>query len=155
MSHPRSPARLPAWLALGVAAVALGILANGGTRVAWPGAAASPPLPSVPGLPTYIGPAHSTPAVSVYVPPTEATGPRQFLGFTPLRRANALLMACVGGTTVTVRLGATLHVMQCQGIVYEDAIPRSASPLTFQVLAGAAQHWLVAAYGADHSAALP
>lgn len=145
------------WFALGVAVVAMLLLVNGGTRVRWPGVgtAAAPTLPAVTGLPTYVGPGQSTPAVTVLLAPQEGTGRASLGSVTPARRSDAVLLACVGGTDIHVRIGSITYLIQCQGILYENALPRAMHPMTLSVQAGPSQHWLVAAYGAHTTAALP
>ncbi len=144
------------WFPLGVAVAAMLLLMNGGARVRWPwGASAAPALPAVTGLPTYVGPYESTPAVTVLVVPQEGTGPAVVGRFTPARRSDAVLLACVGGSNVHVRIGQITYLIQCQGILYENALPRATHSMTLRVQAGPAQHWLVAAYGAHTTAALP
>lgn len=151
-SRDRSP-----WFPLGVAVAAMLLLVNGGARLRWPwaGAVAVPTLPAVTGLPTYVGPAQSTPAVTVFVVPQEGTGSAHVGSFTPARRSDAVLLACVGGTNVHVRIGQITYLIQCQGILYENALPQATHPMTLTVQAGPAQHWLVAAYGANTTVALP
>ena len=146
-----------AWFPLGVAVVAMLLLVNGGARLRWPwaGATAVPTLPAVPGLPTYVGPAQSTSAVTVLVVPQEGTGSAHVGRFTPARPSDAVLLACVGGNNVHVRIGQITYLIQCQGILYENALPQATHPMTLTVQAGPAQHWLVAAYGANTTAALP
>lgn len=145
------------WFPLGVAVLAMLLLMNGGTRVRWPwaGVAAVPTLPAVTGLPTYVGPTESTPAVTVFVVPQEGTGSAHVGPFTPARRSDAVMVACVGGNNIHVRIGQITYLIQCQGILYENALPQAAHPMILTVQARPAQHWLVAAYGANTTAALP
>ncbi len=145
------------WLPLGVAMAAMLLLVNGGVRLRWPwvASAATPRLAEVSGLPTYVGPAKSTAAITVFVVPQEGAGSARLGSFTPARRSDAVLLACVGGSHVNIRMGQIMYLVQCQGILYENALPQATHPLTLTVQAGPKQHWLVAAYGAHTTAALP
>jgi len=150
------------WVALAVALFALVLLLHDGAGVnvslnigPFARAAAAPRAPSFSGLPIQVGPAKSTRRLTVFIPPTEGTGQRSFTAITLARHANILLSACIGPGNVTVAIGAARYVIPCQGILYEDSVRRRHHSLTVTVDASRRQHWLLAAYGATTTNALP
>lgn len=150
------------WVALAVALFALVLLLHDGAAVnvslnfgPFARAAAAPRAPSFSGLPIQVGPEKSTRRLTVFIPPTEGTGPQSFTNVALERHANILLSACIGPGNVTVVLGTARYVIPCQGILYEDSVPRRHHGLTVAVDATRHQHWLLAAYGAATTNALP
>jgi hypothetical protein len=152
-----SSQRLRTSVALGVMLLAGALLLNGGLGLQ---ALHFTPVPrnikvSLPGLPPLTGPSVSTAAVTVYVPPTSGTGSRTLGTVVPTRRVNVVLLACIGPGRLSVAVGHTLFHIACQAILYENTVPRTLDNLPVRVVANHRQAWVLAMYGAAHSAQLP